>query len=234
MAAWRPAALRDWGFKRAWMKFWMQRSGLSPVGRMATRLAACFAPPYTARVYLSRLTPRGYIDPSLTIHHRNFRLGNHVFIGKDVTIFQSQDGGPITLDDYAHVYARVLLQTGKGGAIRLGSRSRIQPGCHLISFEAPIEIGRDVGLAQNCAIYSYDHGMHPDMPISQQPLQSKGPVVIDDHTWLGVGVIVLSGVHIGTGAVIASGSVVTRDVPPGAIAGGVPARVLKMRKDLVT
>ena len=93
-------------------------------------------------------------------------------------------------------------------------------------------IGCDVGLAQNCAIYSYDHGVKPNIPISQQPLESKGPVVIGDHVWLGTGVIVLSGVHIGAGAVIASGAVVTRDIADGAIAAGVPARVVKMRKDL--
>jgi acetyltransferase-like isoleucine patch superfamily enzyme len=74
--------------------------------------------------------------------------------------------------------------------------------------------------------------MHPDAPISGQPLQSKGPVIIDDPTWIGTGVIILSGVHIGSGAVVASGAVVIGDIPAGAIAAGVPARVVKMRKQL--
>ncbi len=124
----------------------------------------------------------------------------------------------------------MLLETGQGGSIFVGSNSRIQRGCHLISYKAAIRLGRDVGLAQNTAIYSYDHGMHPDAPISGQPLQSKGPVIIDDHTWIGTGVIILSGVHIGSGAVVASGAVVIGDIPAGAIAAGVPARVVKMRK----
>lgn len=54
-----------------------------------------------------------------------------------------------------------------------------------------------------------------------------------DGAWLGVGVIVLGGVRIGAGAVIGAGSVVTQDVPDGAIAVGVPARVVKMRSELV-
>jgi acetyltransferase-like isoleucine patch superfamily enzyme len=63
-------------------------------------------------------------------------------------------------------------------------------------------------------------------------LQSKGSIVIGDEAWLGFGVIVLGGVRIGEGAVIGAGSVVTQDVPDGAIAMGVPARVVKMRSDL--
>lgn len=58
---------------------------------------------------------------------------------------------------------------------------------------------------------------------------SKGDIVIGDDVWLGYGSTVLSGVHIGQGAIIASGSVVTKDVPPYAIVGGVPAKVIKFR-----
>jgi acetyltransferase-like isoleucine patch superfamily enzyme len=215
-----------------WIRFWMRHAGLTRWGRLATRFAAWPAPPYKAREYLARLNPRGYVDPDVTIYHDAVRLGQHVFVGEAVTFFQDSKGGPIELGDFTRVYGHVLLETGEGGSITLGANSRIHRGCHLISYKSPIQIGRDVGIAQNCAIYSYDHGMHPEMPISEQPLQSKGPVVIGDHSWLGTGVIVLGGVHIGSGAVIASGAVVTDDVADGAIAVGVPARVVKMRKDL--
>jgi acetyltransferase-like isoleucine patch superfamily enzyme len=210
----------------------MRQAGLSRWGRFATRLAALSAPPYKAREYLARLSPRGYVDPDVTIYHDALTLGRHVFIGEAVTIFQSARGGPVELGDFTRVYGHALLETGDGGSITLGPNSRIHRGCHLISYKSGIRIGSDVGMAQNCAVYSYDHGMHPDLPISEQPLQSKGPVVIGDHVWLGTGAIVMSGVHIGTGAVIASGAVVLDDVPDGAIAAGVPARVVKLRKDL--
>ncbi len=64
---------------------------------------------------------------------------------------------------------------------------------------------------------------------------SKGDIVVDDDVWFGFGATVLSGVHIGQGAVIAARAVVTKDVPPYAIVGGVPARVIKYRfpNDLV-
>jgi len=64
-------------------------------------------------------------------------------------------------------------------------------------------------------------------------LSTKGPILIDDDALLGYGVIVLSGVRIGKGAVIGAGSVVTSDVPDGAIAAGVPASIIKMRSDSV-
>ena len=58
---------------------------------------------------------------------------------------------------------------------------------------------------------------------------SKGDIIIDDDVWIGLDAKVMSGVHIGQGAVIAAGAVVTKDVPPYAIVGGVPAKVLKYR-----
>lgn len=59
--------------------------------------------------------------------------------------------------------------------------------------------------------------------------KSKGYIIIDDDVWIGYRAMVLSGVHIGQGAVVAAGTVVTKDVPPYAIVGGVPAKVIKYR-----
>ena len=58
---------------------------------------------------------------------------------------------------------------------------------------------------------------------------TKGDIIIDDDVWIGCRCIILSGVHIGKGAVIAAGAVVSKDVPPYAIVGGVPAKILKYR-----
>jgi acetyltransferase-like isoleucine patch superfamily enzyme len=91
-----------------------------------------------------------------------------------------------------------------------------------------------VSIAPYCAFYPYDHGIIPDLPIRQQPLRSRGGIVIEDEAWLGVGVIVLDGVRIGHGAVVGAGSVVTHDVPDGAVVHGFPARVLMMRSDLLS
>lgn len=58
---------------------------------------------------------------------------------------------------------------------------------------------------------------------------SKGDIIVDDDVWIGQRATIMSGVHIGQGAVVAAGAVVTKDVPPYAIVGGVPARVIKYR-----
>jgi virginiamycin A acetyltransferase len=58
---------------------------------------------------------------------------------------------------------------------------------------------------------------------------SKGPIIIEDEVWIGMGAIILSGVNIGRGAIIGAGSVVTKNIPPYSIAAGSPARVVKYR-----
>ncbi|MBK8161647.1 MAG: hypothetical protein IPK65_00400 [Gammaproteobacteria bacterium] len=62
-----------------------------------------------------------------------------------------------------------------------------------------------------------------------QPLVTKGGIVVGDDAWLGYGVIVLDGARIGRGAIIGAGSIVTGDIPEGVIAAGAPAKVIKAR-----
>ena len=136
------------------------------------------------------------------------------------------------IGDRVRILRDTIIDTGEGGSVRIGADTSIHPRCQLNSYMAPIQIGRGVLIAANCVMYPHDHGLTPDQPILEQPLHTKGPIVVGDFAWLGTGVIVLGGVRIGKGAVIGAGAVVTKDVPEGAIAVGVPARVVKMRNDL--
>lgn len=65
------------------------------------------------------------------------------------------------------------------------------------------------------------------MPITPQPLISKGPIIIDDDCWLGFGSEILSGVHIGKHSIVAARAVVTKDVSPYTIVAGNPAKIVK-------
>ena len=66
----------------------------------------------------------------------------------------------------------------------------------------------------------------------QQGYYEEKPIVIGDDVWIGGHVIVLPGVHIGTGAIVGAGAVVTKDVPDYAVVGGNPARIIKSRKEV--
>jgi acetyltransferase-like isoleucine patch superfamily enzyme len=66
----------------------------------------------------------------------------------------------------------------------------------------------------------------PTRPMVEQGVTAEG-IVIEDDVWIGAGAIVTDGVRIGKGAVVAAGAVVTKDVPPHTVVGGVPARVIK-------
>jgi acetyltransferase-like isoleucine patch superfamily enzyme len=217
----------------AWTDFWLRRSGLAPFGRLATRLGALFTPPYRVRVHLARRYPQGFIAPSAIIHHSNLELGRHVFMGDHTIVFQQgREGDRVRIGDHVQLVSGVVLETGEGGCISIGSETRIQPGCRLSAYKGSIHIGRGVDVAANCAFYPYNHGIAPGTPVRAQPLESSGDIVVEDDAWLGYGVIVLDGVRIGQGAVVGAGSVVTRDVPAGAVAVGSPARVVKMRSEL--
>jgi acetyltransferase-like isoleucine patch superfamily enzyme len=215
-----------------WVNFWLARSGRGCFGRMAAHLAACGYPPYKGRLELARIHPQGYLAPSAEISHTNLTMGNNVFIGDRVIVYQHESGGPVELADRVMLFNDVVVEILAGGSLRIGADTAVQPRCHFTAGVAPIRIGKGVQIAPQCAFYSYDHGIAPGELIRNQPLQSKGPIIIEDDAWLGFGVVVLSGVHIGKGAVIGAGAVVTHDVPEGAIAVGSPARVVKMRREL--
>ena len=65
----------------------------------------------------------------------------------------------------------------------------------------------------------------------EQGFEEERPVVIGNDVWIGDRVIILPGVHVGDGSILAAGAVVTKDVPPYAIVGGVPAKLIRMRKN---
>ena len=219
-------------FAWVWVNFWLARSGCGFLGRIAARCATVGYPPYKGRLALARIQSKGYISANAEISHANLATGKNVFIGDGVIIYQHPGGGPVELGDRAILLNEVVVETFTGGSLRIGIDTAIQPRCHFTAAVAPIRIGNGVQIAPQCAFYSYDHGTAPGELIRDQPLRSNGPIIVDDDVWLGFGVIVLSGVHIGKGAVIGAGSVVTHDVPEGAIAVGSPARVVKMRDEL--
>lgn len=127
----------------------------------------------------------------------------------------------------------VLLCSGETSfqpKIRIGTNTYINRNT-FIDASHSIEIGQECGIGPNCYITDHDHGHDSSLPPLAQPLISK-PTRIEDRVWLGANVKVLKGVSIGKDAVIGAGSVVTKDIPEGAIAVGVPARVIRYKSQI--
>lgn len=136
----------------------------------------------------------------------------------------------ITIGDGVVVSRNTILSC-KGGSIDIGSNSNISANCLLIS-ESRLSIGENVLIAGAAYIIAGgNHGTErTDIPIIRQPMVQRGGVRIEDNCWLGANVTVLDGITIGRDSIIGAGAVVTENIPPFAIAVGVPAKVIKMRK----
>jgi galactoside O-acetyltransferase len=160
-------------------------------------------------------------------------MGPRCFIDDYVTIYAHPGArGGVYLDRNVHIYRWSIVELGKGeGNLRIGPNTYIQSGCVLKAFVGNIVIGANCMIADHCAFAPYQHGFADTRrPMREQPLTSQGDIVIEDDVWLGLNVCVMDGVTIGTGAVVGAGAVVAKDIPPYAIAGGVPARVIRFRE----
>ncbi len=113
-------------------------------------------------------------------------------------------------------------------ALKIGDNSGIGEFSELYG---DVTIGNDVMMGTNCIIYTVNHKFDDTSVLMRtQGNQDSKPVVIGDDVWIGGRVTILPGVHIGNGAVIGAGAVVTKDVPDYAVVGGNPARIIKFRK----
>lgn len=127
----------------------------------------------------------------------------------------------------------VLLEPGVWITAPGPARIRIGEGVFLnrnvmVASQELVEIGAHSMLANGCFVSDANHRFDdPHKPITWQGFESRGPTRIGSNCWLGVGVVVTSGVTIGERCVIGANSVVTRDVEPFSIAAGAPARVIR-------
>ena len=139
--------------------------------------------------------------------------------------------GPQSLTYIGH---GTVLNTLDGGGLTdstltVGQDSFIGEYNNIRCAGCAVTIGRNCLIAQFVSIVGSNHGLALGRPMINQPWEG-GPVIIDDDVWVGAGATILPGVSIGSGAVVAAGAVVTKDVAPYAVVGGIPARVLTVRR----
>ena len=190
-------------------------TAMDPLGRWPARACSFLRSPVAVLVFVWRrwrLRRQGVsFGPGLVLEGpvevaagRNIQLGKGVRLGRDVYL-GCWPNGRITIGDNTYV--------GRGSII-LGHCS--------------VTIGGDCLIAPGCHITDVNHGIEAGKLIREQALESQ-PVRIGNDVWFGAGCSVVPGVTIGDGAVVGARAVVTRDIPPNAIAVGVPAEVIRYR-----
>lgn len=133
-------------------------------------------------------------------------------------------------------YRLAGVKIGKGSIIHMWCNFFYPPGVEIgegtiigdhcfLDGRAPLKIGDHVDIASQVLIYNSEHDIHTE---DLRPIEE--PVIIGDYVFIGARAVILPGVKIGKGAVVAAGAVVTDDVPPRKVVGGVPAREIGERK----
>lgn len=172
------------------------------------------APAQAARTPLSE-TPR--IDPTARVH--DSRLGAWTAVGARTTISETDFGDySYVVNDSSIIYARI------GRFCSIAAQSRLNPGNHPLDRAALHHF--------TYRSLSYQLGESDDAEFFEW--RRSHAVTLGNDVWIGHGAVVLPGVTIGDGAAVGAGAVVSKDVPPFAVVGGVPARVIRYRFDEAT
>ena len=146
---------------------------------------------------------------------RNKMVGS-LYLAKDAALYV----------DAFDVYAGSRINVNAGAKLSLGS-GYMNHDCVIDCFDS-ISIGHHVVISERVVLRDSDNHTIKDMEaISSDESAVTAPIEIGDHVWIGMNVIVLKGVAIGEGAIVAAGSVVTKDVSSHCLVAGVPAKVVK-------
>jgi len=137
-------------------------------------------------------------------------------------------GSRVFLGEYCRLCCGVYFETNSDARISIGRHSFINSGSMIVA-GAGIDIGDYAMIGEYVSIRDTNHGIAAGALVKLQP-QSAAPVTIGADVWIGRGAVILSGVTLGDGAIIGANSVVTRDIPPGAIAVGAPAKIIRHRE----
>jgi acetyltransferase-like isoleucine patch superfamily enzyme len=175
------------------------------VGAMAPRLKQVWA---FTRLRAARVA----VDPSVVVLEMPELHGTHnIRLGRNL-----------------YLYSGLYLETRDGGSIVLGDDVVISRGVHLVS-HAGISIGAGSMIGEYTSVRDANHRFGAGLQIRESGYDAR-PIRIGRNVWIGRGVTVLPGVNIGDHAVVAANAVVSRDVAPHAIVGGIPARPLRPAK----
>jgi acetyltransferase-like isoleucine patch superfamily enzyme len=159
----------------------------------------------------------------------NVRLGHGVYLDQNTYLHATPHG--ITIGDETIVMHGAVLHVYNfrdmpHSGIQIGKNSLVGE-YSVIRGQGGVTIGDRVYTSPFTQIIAVNHVFADrKRPFVEQGITAEG-IVIEDDVWLGAGAVITDGVRVGKGAVVAAGAVVTKDVPPHTVVGGVPARVIK-------
>jgi acetyltransferase-like isoleucine patch superfamily enzyme len=158
----------------------------------------------------------------------NIEIGQSARICSGSRITCTNESSTIKINAFTIIHPYAILDTGPGGSIIMGEYNTLNPFSILYG-HGSLVLGDYVRIAAHVVIIPANH-IFEDVtkPIARQGLTKEG-IRIGTDVWIASGCQILDGVDIGSGSVIAAGSVVTRNVPEFSVVAGVPAKVVKQR-----
>jgi len=171
---------------------------------------------------LSRLVRGGLRWLNAQVRLRRCQLGPRVTVWGNPHVTAT---GAITLGDRVTVHsflARVQLSAGPGATLSIGDDTYVNNGA-VLSARQSVTVGRRCQIATGVMLMDDDFHAVGDLDAPGK----AAPIVVEDDVWLATRAVVLKGVTVGRGAVVAAGAVVTKDVPPYTLVAGVPARPIR-------
>jgi acetyltransferase-like isoleucine patch superfamily enzyme len=204
--------------------------------RMSLQITAWTVRGFAIRTGFKRAAGLTMIGRGVLIRHPRYLQVGKNFVVEDYAEIMALSRQGIICGDNVTIGAHATIKPSNyygyniGEGLRIGDNSNVGRYSY-VGCSGLITIGRNVMISPRVSFHAESHNFDdPDIPMREQGV-SRAPIVVEDDCWIASHAIILAGVTVGRGSVVAAGSVVTHDVAPYSVVAGVPARVLRSRRD---
>ena len=208
---------------------------VADLARMSLQVAGWTVRGFVFRTAFKRSAGLTMIGRGVLIRHPRYLQVGKNFVVEDYAEIMALSrqgivcGDNVTIGAYATIKPSNYYGYDIGEGLRIGDNSNVGRYSY-VGCSGLITIGRNVMISPRVSFHAENHNFDdPHIPMRDQGV-SRAPIVVEDDCWIASNAIVLAGVTIGRGSVVAAGSVVTRDVAPYSVVAGIPAQVMKSRR----
>ena len=205
------------------------------IAQLACKVIPMFVRGLWWKIWFKHTAGLIFVGKGVTIRNPQYVSAGRVLVMEDFCEIQGLSKRGVTLGDYVTLGRFAMIRPSGyygreiGEGLRVGNHSNIGPYCY-IGCSGYIEIGDNVLMGPRVSMSAENHNFDRlDVPIRHQGV-TRQSIVIEDDCWIGSHSVILAGVRVGKGSIIAAGAVVTESIPAYSIVGGVPARIIKKRR----